>query len=108
MKKSLNLLGISPLPDSVIDFISDISNIDEVNRIIIFGSRACGDYEKYSDIDLAIDAERMSNESWVKLRELAYYEVRTVLQISIVNYFKNPERLKIRMLEDGRIIYEQQ
>jgi predicted nucleotidyltransferase len=82
--------------------------MDEVNRIIIFGSRACGDYEEYSDVDLAIDAEVMSSESWIKLRELAYYEVRTVLQISIVNYFKNPDRLKARILEDGKIIYEQQ
>lgn len=107
MNKRLELSGVSPLPDTVIDFISDISNIDEVNRIIIFGSRACGDYEKYSDVDLAIDAEGLGHEGWVKLRERAYYEVRTVLQISVVNYFKNPDRLKNRILENGKIIYEQ-
>ena len=103
----LNLSGISPLPMTVIIFLHELTGHENIERLIIFGSRACGDYDTYSDIDLAIDAGNFDRKDWVTLKEVAYYEVRTVLQISIVNFVKNPIRLQNRILEDGFIIYEQ-
>ncbi|WP_375557928.1 nucleotidyltransferase domain-containing protein [Albibacterium profundi] len=47
-----NLEHISPLSETVVLFISTISKIESVNKIVVFGSRALGDYEKYSDLDL--------------------------------------------------------
>ena len=104
---NLDLNNISPMSRPIISFLHELSCHKKVNRLIIFGSRACGDYDKYSDIDLAVDAQEFDREDWVKLRETAYYEIRTVLQISIVNFVKNPKRLQSRILQDGCIIYEQ-
>jgi len=61
----LNLNYISPLPVTVVNFLHQLSCHEKVNRLIIFGSRACGDYDKYSDIDLAIDAKRFNREEWI-------------------------------------------
>lgn len=48
-----NLEKISPLSDNIIQFIMKIASEKCVDRIIVFGSRSFGDYEKYSDLDLA-------------------------------------------------------
>ena len=64
-----NLEDISPLSENEINFISTISENENVDRIIVFGSRAFGDYEKYSDLDLAIDAPNMTRLEWLKLKE---------------------------------------
>ncbi|KKL06801.1 hypothetical protein LCGC14_2592380, partial [marine sediment metagenome] len=74
---NLNLHNISPLPKPIISFLHDLSNHKKVSRIIIFGSRACDDYDKYSDIDLAVEAQEFDREDWIKLRETAYYDIRT-------------------------------
>ena len=40
-------------------FIEQLSKNINVDRIILFGSRSRDDYEKYSDIDLAIECPNM-------------------------------------------------
>lgn len=101
----LNLNKISPLPESIIEFLDYLSTIDCVKRIIVFGSRANSDYEKFSDLDLAIDAPQLKKIDWLRLKEEAYYDVRTVLQISMVNFNTNPIRLQNQILITGEIIY---
>ena len=101
----LNLNKISPLPESIIEFLDYLTSIDCVKRIIIFGSRANSDYEKFSDLDLAIDAPNIEKRDWLRLKELAYYDIRTVLQISMVNFNTNPIRLQNQILKTGEIIY---
>lgn len=107
MAEILNLEGVSPLPDSVIKFIASLATLNEVKRLIIFGSRACGDYEKYSDLDIAIDAEELTRKQWINIRLNSYYEVKTVFRISIVNFSINPPRIQNHILKSGKIIYEQ-
>ena len=104
----LNLSEISHLPESVIGFLKELTCNIGVERLIVFGSRACGDYEQYSDLDLAIDAPSFNRVDWVRIREKAYYDVRTVIQISIVDFASNPMRLQERIMNDGVVIYEQQ
>ena len=102
----LNLSDISPLPISVVEFLKELTQNILIERLIIFGSRAMGDYEEYSDLDLAIDAPQMGRGEWIQLKENAYYNVKSVLQISLVNFAQNPERLKKRMIQEGKVIYE--
>lgn len=101
----LTLTDISPLPQSVIEFILDLTKNTLVERLIVFGSRANEDYELYSDIDLAIDSPLLTKKEWLDLKEFAYYDVRTVLQISLVHFNTNPERLQKQILKTGKIIY---
>ncbi|MCU8015016.1 MULTISPECIES: nucleotidyltransferase domain-containing protein [unclassified Shewanella] len=103
----VNLRKISPLPIEAIKFLDELSQRDSVEKLIIFGSRACGDYDKYSDIDLAVVAPSFTKADWVMLRAKAIHDVRVVFRISIVNFLSNPERLQKRIYDDGEVIYEQ-
>lgn len=100
-----NLDQISPLSENVISFLTSIVSEKKVNKIIVFGSRAFGDYEKYSDLDLAIDAPLLTKGEWLKLKEYAYYDVKTVIQLSLVHFNTNPIRLQKHILTTGKIIY---
>lgn len=103
----LQLNHISPLSKSVIDFLIFISTKKEVQKMIIFGSRAIGDYEEYSDLDLAIEAPSLDKMEWLKLREYSIYDLKTLIRISIVNFSTNPQKLKERINLTGKTIYEQ-
>jgi len=100
-----NLDQISPLPDEIISFLNDVTLNKDIERILVFGSRAHDDYETYSDIDLAIDAPNISKIEWLKLREYVTYDLRTVLKISLVHYSTNPINLKERIINTGKEIY---
>lgn len=104
---SLNLGNISPLPLEVISFLQELSENEQVEKLIIFGSRACGDYDKYSDVDLAVVAPKYNRSDWILLRAKAIHDIRTVLKISIVNFVSNPLRLQNQIYKDGEVIYEQ-
>ncbi len=101
-----NIEHISPLSDTIISFLLAISKKNSVNRIIVFGSRALGDYEKYSDLDLAIDAPEMTKHEWLKLKEFAIYDLNAFIKVSLVYYSTNPDKLKDRINQTGKIIYE--
>ena len=103
-----NLENISPLSENVIIFLSTISKNESVERMIVFGSRAFGDYEKYSDLDLAIDAPNMTRFEWLKLKEFAIYNLNSFIKVSLVHYSTNPINLKKRINQTGKIIYARQ
>lgn len=102
----LNLNHVSPLPAEAIKFLNELCERDAVEKLIIFGSRACGDYEKYSDIDLAVVASSFTKSDWVMLRAKAIHDVRVVFRISIVNFLSNPAHFQQRIYKDGEVIYE--
>lgn len=104
----VNITNISPLSDEVLSFLNDLSQNSKVERIIVFGSRAFGDYDKYSDLDLAIDAPSLTKYELLKLKEFVIYDLRTILRISLVHYSTNPQILKERITNTGVIIYVRQ
>lgn len=101
-----NLEHISPLSETVLEFLITISKKGNVDKIIVFGSRAFGDFEKYSDLDLAIDAPEMTKFEWLKLKEYAIYDLNSFIKVSLVHYSTNPQKLKERINQTGKIIYE--
>lgn len=103
-----NLEHISPLSENVISFLTTISRQESVSRIIVFGSRALGDYERYSDLDLAVDAPEMTKIEWLKLKEFAIYDLNAFIKVSLVHFATNPDKLKNRINQTGKIIYERQ
>lgn len=103
-----NLNQISPLSDNVQSFLLELSKNRKVDRLIVFGSRVFGDYEKYSDLDLAVDAPRIEKIEWLKLKEYAIYDLEVLIRVSMVFYSSNPINLKTRINKAGKIIYERQ
>lgn len=100
-----NLEKISPLSSEMVSFLSNMSRNEKIERMIVFGSRALGDYEHYSDLDLAIDAPQIEKFEWLKLKEYVTYDLRVLIRVSLVHYSSNPLKLKERITQTGKIIY---
>lgn len=76
-----------------------------VHRIVLFGSRAVGDEEKRSDIDLAISAPGLAPSAIATLRD-AVSTTRTLYKISVTRIEDMPASLQSRVLAQGRTIFE--
>ena len=86
------------------EILKVIQNHKCVKRVILYGSRARGDYRKTSDIDLAI--EGCPDWEISEIRETLEEKVPTLLTFDVVNFEKAPEGLKENILKEGVLIYE--
>ncbi|MDN5331221.1 MAG: uncharacterized protein PWP45_446 [Tepidanaerobacteraceae bacterium] len=77
-----------------------------VQKVLLFGSRARGDYKKTSDVDLAVFSENISDREFNLLVD-EINEVDTALSFDVV-HFENLEKeaLKEKIIEDGILVYE--
>lgn len=103
---NLNIIKINPLPTEVINFFLDLTKIQEIEQIIVFGSRAHLDDDPTSDIDIAINAPGLSKIKWLKI-VLKSDDVKTLLKIGLVQFNSNPIEFQKKILDEGVIIYEQ-
>ena len=102
MKATGEFEKLSGLDRRLIDQILDvILKYTTPKKVIIFGSRARGDFKETSDIDIAIDSE----EDIDFVREILDEEVETLLKFDVVNLRKVNENFKKRILEEGIVIY---
>lgn len=78
----------------------------QVQKVLLFGSRARGDYKKTSDVDLAVFSENISDREFNLLVD-EINEMDTALSFDVV-HFENlkKEALKEKIIEDGILIYE--
>ena len=91
-----------------LDYINmSISKLLEIEIVIIFGSRAMGNYKKGSDIDLAILGDNISSETIRKLNEdlNEQYPIPYFFDILDYNEITNKE-LKKHIDVNGIILFE--
>ena len=77
----------------------------EVERIILFGSRARGDAKPRADIDLAIACPRADAKRWSDIVE-ATEMAPTLLQIDLVRLETAPSELTREIAREGRTLYD--
>ena len=77
----------------------------EVTKVIVFGSRARGDAEERSDIDLAIVAPAATPRQWLDI-VFALEEMDTLLSIDVVRWAEASPALKARIAAEGKVLYE--
>jgi len=99
-----NLDLISPLDEEVMDFLEALCHDCNVERIVVFGSRAQGDYEPHSDLDLAVSCTKIDPLKWLRYKEYLTYDIRTLTKVSLVDYDANPQRLKDLIDTTGVVI----
>lgn len=86
----------------VIDEVCRLARENGVDRVILFGSRARGDYKTKSDIDLAF-----SGGNWAKFTLAVDEETSTLLQFDIVNLDGAVQKELLESIErEGILIYE--
>ena len=78
-----------------------------VEKVILFGSRATGSFEKGSDIDIAIAGKLVTLKDIARVHSLLEEESPTLLGFDVVHYntLKN-EALRKEIDENGRVIFE--
>lgn len=91
--------GIQPL---VLEEIKDLAHKYDLNKVILFGSRARGDYKRSSDIDLAV-----SGGDCVRFALDVEEYTSTLLFFDIVNLDGAvQDELLASIKEEGICIYE--
>ena len=94
------------LSQCIIDDIKNvISKNEEINKVLLFGSRARGNYRKASDIDIAVFAPNISSSRLNLLRD-SLDELDIIYKIDVVNYYTiSKEALKYNIINEGIEIY---
>ena len=93
------------LPKALTERVARIAQVQEVERIILFGSRARGDAQSRSDIDLAISAPTMTRRRWLEIVDLME-EAESLLSIDLVRLDEAGEGLQAQIRKEGKVLYE--
>lgn len=83
-----------------------LQKFDDIEKAIIFGSRAMGNYKKGSDIDIAIIGKEVNSKTIFRLDDYLneVYPLPYFFDIIQYNSIKN-EKLIEHINNDGKIIY---
>jgi len=89
------------------DFINKaLQFFPEVEKAIIFGSRAMGNYKKGSDIDLAIVGNNINDQIKTRLSSMLNQDLPIPYFIDVVDYKSISNKdLVIHIDTEGKIIY---
>ena len=89
------------LREDVLSFIRDSAQQNDMEEVILFGSRARGDFSEKSDIDLAVRGNGVH-----RYEEALDEWCPTLLRFDFVNLASNPsEALTTRIQEEGVTLY---
>jgi predicted nucleotidyltransferase len=77
----------------------------EVAEAIVFGSRAIGDAEERSDLDLAISCPGITRRRWVEIAD-AVERAETLIPIDLVWLEEAPAALREEIRRTGKVLYE--
>lgn len=90
------------IKENVITEIVELAQKYDLQKVILFGSRARGDFQRASDIDLAVSGGNVAMFA-VDVEE----ETSTLLQFDVVNLDMDlQEKLRESIREEGIILYE--
>ncbi len=89
------------LPEKLLQQIIETTRKYGCRRVIIYGSRAMGNYTKTSDIDLAVDYDGEIGPLKVYLSEL-----NTLLKLDVTQLNRVTEPLLSEILKNGKVLYE--
>mgnify|MGYP002511346311 CR=1 FL=1 len=91
--------GIKPV---VVQEICRLAKMHHIEKVVLFGSRARGDYRRASDIDLAVCGGEVSRFA-LDVEE----ETSTPLKFDVVDLDKVvQEKLRQAIEREGKILYE--
>jgi predicted nucleotidyltransferase len=73
----------------------------KVNRVLVFGSRARGDFRPTSDLDLALDAPELTHSEFARLR-MEFDELPFILKTDLVWLQDAGESFRANILGSAR------
>ena len=96
----MNTLGLSA--DLLKQIVDAIVRSADPKKIVIYGSRARGDFSETSDVDIAVECENGAEF----IRNGIEDDVRTLLKLDIVNLGDVDQRLREEIRNEGLVVYE--
>lgn len=96
------MLENTGIKEEVLQEIEEFARKYELDRVVLFGSRARGDYRRTSDIDLAV-----SGGDFCRFALDVDEETSTLLKYDIVD-LDGPvqDELRIAIEKEGKVLYE--
>lgn len=92
-------------PAIIADFHRVFARYPGIERVLIFGSRAKGTYKDSSDIDLAVIAPSMTDDTFICLWN-AIEDLPLIFKVDLIHWDKlNNERLKNKIQAEGQPFY---
>jgi predicted nucleotidyltransferase len=89
------------------NIIETIVRYKRPEKIVIFGSRAQGNSQKTSDIDIAIFGKDWTDKDINLIKFNLDENIKTPLKFDVLNFYTlTKERLKDNILKEGEVIYE--
>ena len=82
------------------------NQFSDIQKVILFGSRARGDEEERSDIDVAIDADHMDLAKWNEICLFKDEHLDTLLSVDLIWIQHAPVGLKQRIAKEGVLLFE--
>lgn len=94
----------------VLEFIHDLVHVEpQINRVILFGSRARGDHKGRSDFDIAIEAPSFSDEQWARFAQNLREKLPTLCGLDLIRiHQETSQELLIKIQQEGIVIYDRQ
>jgi len=92
--------------DGVDALVSLFSVFPGVRSVILFGSRARGDHQERSDIDVAVDAPNMDIVEWDELCLYIHENSNTLLPIDLIWLQQATLQLANRIQSEGVVVFE--
>lgn len=94
--------------DNLFNELLNLFKKENIDKVILFGSRARNDYKNNSDIDLAIIFDSDDNDNYIKLLT-KLEELNTLFKFDIIDYNKiTNATLKQEIDKDGITIYQKE
>ena len=84
--------------------VKTATELMDVNKIILYGSRARGDFHRTSDFDFAFEIND-DREQWTRFYVDVPDNLVTLLDIDLVRMDEVNESFKKNILRDGKVIY---
>ena len=87
--------------------INKASKATEIQRLVLFGSRAMGTAQERSDYDVAVSAPKFNHEDWSTWAESVRDHIPTLCGIDLIWIESvTSEELKKKISEEGKVFYE--
>ncbi|MBT2694476.1 nucleotidyltransferase domain-containing protein [Bacillus sp. ISL-55] len=78
----------------------------DIEKVLLFGSRAHGDHSPRSDIDLAIIAPDMTSRDWLTFTDTLEEELETLLKIDVINLSTASKKLVDEVDQCKVVLYQ--
>ena len=85
--------------------LREVRRYPEVEKAYLFGSRAQGDAEAMSDVDIALSCPDIDQRRWEAIAE-AVQDAETLLDVDVVWLEEASSGLRNEILHTGKVVYE--